>query len=140
QAESLLTQAETELAGLRLARARSLNYLSVLVGGALPEAMPQPPSLSAQTMEMTFAAGLPSALLNLRPDILAAEESLRAARANIGAARAAFFPTISLTGILGFASGELDTLFENDNFNWSVGPTLNLPIFDFGRRSGNLSV
>ena len=139
QAESLLTQAETELAGLRLSRSRSANFLAVLVGGVLPETA-QPLPLAEQDGFPRLAAGLPSDLLTLRPDILAAEETLRAARANVGAARAAFLPTISLTGTLGFASGELDSLFENDSFNWSVGPTLNLPIFDFGRRKGNLTV
>ncbi|WBX84496.1 efflux transporter outer membrane subunit [Sphingosinicella microcystinivorans] len=139
QAESLLTQAETELAGLRLSRSRNANFLAVLVGGVLPETA-QPLPLAEQDGFPRLAAGLPSDLLTLRPDILAAEETLRAARANVGAARAAFFPTISLTGTLGFASGELDSLFENDSFNWSVGPTLNLPIFDFGRRKGNLTV
>jgi multidrug efflux system outer membrane protein len=139
QAESLLTQAETELAGLRLSRSRNANFLAVLVGGPLPETSPPLP-LAEQDGFPRLAAGLPSELLTLRPDILAAEETLRAARANIGAARAAFFPTISLTGTLGFASGELDSLFENGSFNWSVGPSLNLPIFDFGRRKGNLTV
>lgn len=139
QAESLLTQAETELAGLRLSRSRNANFLAVLVGGALPETAPPLP-LAEQDGFPRLAAGLPSDLLTLRPDILAAEETLRAARANIGAARAAFFPTISLTGTLGFASGELDSLFDNGSFNWSVGPALNLPIFDFGRRKGNLTV
>lgn len=139
QAESLLTQAETELAGLRLSRSRNANFLAVLVGGPLPETE-APLPLGEQDGFPRLAAGLPSDLLTLRPDILAAEETLRAARANIGAARAAFFPTISLTGTLGFASGELDSLFDNGSFNWSVGPALNLPIFDFGRRKGNLTV
>lgn len=139
QAESLLTQAETELAGLRLSRSRNANFLAVLVGGPLPETE-APLPLGEQDGFPRLAAGLPSDLLTLRPDILAAEETLRAARANIGAARAAFFPTISLTGTLGFASGELNSLFDNGSFNWSVGPALNLPIFDFGRRKGNLTV
>src|SRR3546814_1293180 len=75
-----------------------------------------------------------------RPDILAAEERLRAARANIGAARAAFFPSISLTGSIGFASTDLGNLIGNDGLNWSFGPSINLPIFDWGAREGNLSV
>src|SRR3546814_8970951 len=74
-----------------------------------------------------------------RPDILAAEERLRAARANIGAARAAFFPSISLTGSIGFASTDLGNLIGNDGLNWSFGPSINLPIFDWGAREGNLS-
>src|SRR3546814_1216927 len=75
-----------------------------------------------------------------RPDVLAAEERLRAARANVGAARAAFFPTISLTGSLGFASTALDNLFSDDGLSWSFGPSISLPIFDWGGRQGNLTV
>src|SRR3546814_6132163 len=75
-----------------------------------------------------------------RPDVLAAEERLRAARANVGAARAAFFPTISLTGSLGFASTALDNLFSDDGLSWSFGPSISLPIFDWGGRPGNLTV
>lgn len=140
QAESLLTQAETELAGLRLAKAQSDNFLTVLVGGPIAEALPQPLSLASQKNGTTIAAGLPSELLVARPDVLAAEERLRAARANIGAARAAFFPSISLTGNAGFASSELDGLFGGDNFTWSFGPSISLPIFNWGALQGNLTV
>ncbi|WP_324749768.1 efflux transporter outer membrane subunit [Sphingomonas sp. LY54] len=140
QAESLLTQAETELAGLRLARAQSDNFLAVLTGGPVPTDLPAPLPLAEQKSGITIAAGLPSDLLVVRPDILAAEERLRAARANIGAARAAFFPSISLTGNLGFASTDLGNLVGSDGFSWSFGPSISLPIFDWGRRKGNLSV
>ncbi|RIA45514.1 multidrug efflux system outer membrane protein [Hephaestia caeni] len=140
QSESLLTQAETELAGLRLAKAQSENSLAVLTGGSLPAALPPALPLAKQKNGAVIAAGLPSELMVTRPDILAAEERLRAARANIGAARAAFFPSISLTGNLGFASTALDNLLGNDGLSWSFGPTINLPIFDGGRRSGNLTV
>jgi multidrug efflux system outer membrane protein len=85
-------------------------------------------------------AGLPSDLLTTRPDILAAEQRLRAARANIGAARAAFFPSITLTGSYGYASMELNDLLQDDGRIWSFGPTIDVPIFDFGRRRGNLTV
>lgn len=140
QAETLLTQAETELAGLRLSKARGDNFLSVLVGGAIPGDLPAALTLAAQANPAPLAAGLPSDLLVVRPDIAAAEERLRAARANIGAARAAFFPTISLTGSAGFASSELDSLVGDDSFGWSFGPSIRLPIFDFGRNKANLSV
>src|SRR3546814_12285204 len=79
-------------------------------------------------------------LMVTRPDILAAEEKLRAARANIGAARAAFFPSISLTGSIGFASTDLGNLIGNEGLSWSFGPSISLPIFDWGARKGNLSV
>src|SRR3546814_6284687 len=75
-----------------------------------------------------------------RPYIWAAEEKLRAARANIGAARAAFFPSISLTGSIGFASTALGNLIGNEGLSWSFGPSNSLPIFDWGARKGNLSV
>lgn len=140
QAESLLTQAETELASLRLTRAQSDNFLVVLVGGPIAEDLPAPLPLAQQASTVTLAAGLPSDLLVARPDIIGAEENLRAARANIGAARAAFFPTISLTGSFGFASTQLDDLVGSDQRSWSFGPTISLPIFDFGRLKGNLTV
>lgn len=140
QAESLLTQAETELAALHLAKAQSDNFLAVLTGGLMPANLPAALPLAAQKSGPAIAAGLPSDLLVTRPDILASEENLRASRANIGAARAAFFPSISLTGSLGFASTALDNLFGNDGFSWSFGPSISLPIFDHGRLKGNLTV
>lgn len=140
QAESLLTQAETELAGLRLTKTQSDNALMVLVGGPITTALPDALPLAQQSSPVTLGAGLPSELLVSRPDILAAEEQLRASRANIGAARAAFFPSISLTGSFGFASSELTNLVGANGRAWSFGPSINLPIFDFGRKRANLSV
>lgn len=140
QAESLLTQAETELAGLRLTKAQSDNFLAVLLGGPVPVGRAAPLTLADQKNGTVIAAGLPSELMVARPDILAAEERLRAARANIGAARAAFFPSISLTGSIGFASNDLGDLIGSEGLNWSFGPSISLPIFDWGARKGNLSV
>ena len=140
QSETLLTQAETQLASLKLGRAQSENFLAVLVGGAMPADLPPAVSLAAQSTPPALLAGMPSDLLVARPDILAAEEQLRAARANVGAARAAFFPSISLTGNIGFASSALDGLFTNNGLTWGFGPTISLPIFDFGRNKGNLTV
>jgi outer membrane protein, multidrug efflux system len=141
QAESLLTQAQTELAGLRLARARNENALAVLVGGTVPAPLPAAVPLEQQVTAQTLAPGLPSELMTARPDILSAEERLRAARADIGAARAAFFPSISLTGNFGFASTELSGLFGSDGLTWSLGPaSVTLPIFNRGRLRGNLTV
>ncbi len=140
QAETLLTQAEAELAGLRLTRAQNQNLLAVLVGGPIGDDLPMPRSLANQVGATALSAGLPSNLLESRPDIRAAEESLIAARANIGAARAAFFPSILLTGSSGYASTDLDSLLGTDGRSWSFGPAINLPIFDFGRRRANLDV
>lgn len=140
QAETLLTQAETELAALRFTKAQNDNLLATLVGRVITDPLPEPLPLAEQTRLETLAAGLPSDLLANRPDIVAAELRLRAARANIGAARAAFFPSITLTGNYGYASTELDELVGENRRTWSYGPTINLPIFDFGARRGNLTV
>ena len=112
----------------------------MLVGGTVPDALPDGLPLESQADDRRLAAGLPSDLLLVRPDIIAAEEQLRAARANIGAARAAFFPTISLTGNAGFASDSLDDLFSGSGFGWSFGPTISLPIFDWGAREADLDL
>ena len=140
QAESLLTQAEAELAALRLTQARAENALAVLVGGLIDQPLPNALPLAQQLNGVALAAGLPSELLGARPDIIAAEEQLRAANANIGAARAAFFPSISLTGDIGFASTELSKLVGGDSRTWSYGPSINLPIFNLGGKRGNLTV
>ena len=140
QAETLLTQAETELASLHLTKAQSDNLLAVLVGGPMDGPLPPSIPLAQQASTTSLAAGLPSELLIARPDIVAAEERLRAARANIGAARAAFFPSITLTGSYGYASGELENLVGNDGNTWSFGPAISLPLFDYGRRRGALTV
>ncbi|RKF23320.1 efflux transporter outer membrane subunit [Altericroceibacterium spongiae] len=140
QAEGLLTTAEQQVAAERLSSAQLRNQLQVLVGGTIPEDMPEGQKLAEQAPTIYLDAGLPSDLMLVRPDIISAEETLRAARANIGAARAAFFPSISLTGSAGFASSELDGLFKGDSFTWSAGPSINLPIFDWGAREADLGL
>ena len=140
QTETLLTQAETELAALRRQRAQTENALGVLVGGPIPADLPPPIALEKQGLDGRIGAGLPSLLLASRPDVLSAEHSLRAANANIGAARAAFFPTINLTGAFGFASLDLENLFDKGSQAWNYGGTLSLPLFDFGRNKANLDV
>jgi len=140
QAESLLAQAEAALAGLRLTQVQIDNALLVLVGGPVTQTLPAPRPLEQQTNSTLMAAGLPSELLLARPDVLAAEERLRSAEASIGAARAAFFPSISLTSSLGFASSALNTLVGNDGFTWSYGPSLLAPIFNRGRLRGNVAI
>ena len=92
------------------------------------------------TQQNVFTAGLPSDLLNNRPDVKAAEYNLSAAGANIGAAKARLFPTISLTGSAGYASTDLSDLFKSGGFVWSIGPSLDLPIFDWGTRRANVKI
>ena len=140
QVETLLTQAQTELANLQLQRAQTRNTLEFLVGGPVPAPLPSPLPLQGQGIIENITAGLPSDLLINRPDILEAEEQLRAANADVGAARAAFFPRISLTGALGLASSALGGLFSGDAFAWSFGGGASVPIFDAGRNRGNLDV
>lgn len=141
QSETLLTQAQTELAALRRSRAQARNQLEVLVGGPVEGPLPDPLPLLDQGMSDQLGAGLPSDLLLNRPDILEAEQQLRGANANIGAARAAFFPKITLTGSGGYESIELKNGVGQDGVSWSLGPaSLTLPIFDFGRNQGNLDV
>ena len=140
QAESLLAQAEAALARLRLTQAQVNNLLFVLVGGPVPQPLPEPLPLTQQTSPTALAAGLPSELMLARPDVLAAEERLRGAEANIGAARAAFFPSISLTGAFGYASSALSSLVGNSGMAWNYGPSLFAPIFNRGRLRGNVAI
>lgn len=138
QAETLLSQAQTLGAQLEQARAAQLHALTVLVGSA-PAPLPADARLN-DAMLRDLQAGLPSDLLTRRPDIVAAEHRLKASHANIGAARAAFFPRIALTGSLGTASAELSGLFEPGSKAWSFSPVLSLPIFDAGRNRAGLDL
>jgi multidrug efflux system outer membrane protein len=118
--------------------AQDINALNLLVG-APADATLLPTSLDdAVTGLSPLPAGLPSEVLLRRPDVLQAEHTLRAANANIGAARAAFFPSISLTGAVGTASTELSDLFKSNTDTWSFTPSLSLPIFQGGRLLANL--
>ncbi|MET0268923.1 MAG: efflux transporter outer membrane subunit [Sphingomonas sp.] len=134
----LQTQAEVELAELQRTTEQSRNLLTVLVGGPIAATLPEPRPLADAGQFRGLEPGLPSDLLTDRPDVLEAEFNLRAANANIGAARAAFFPQISLTGTYGFASPALGDLFQGSKKAWSYGGTLGLPIFDWGRRRAEL--
>lgn len=140
QAEALVQSALAELARYDRQGKQARNALTLLVGEPLPSNLPAPQSLSAQTLLEDFSAGLPSQLIERRPDILAAEKDLQAENANIGAARAAFFPRISLTGAFGTVSTELSGLFDPGSSSWSFMPQITLPIFDAGRNAANLDV
>ncbi|MCP3101508.1 efflux transporter outer membrane subunit [Myxococcus sp. K15C18031901] len=142
-----LRTAETQVLAGRFAlelylrqKAQADNALVLLVGQSLPEGLPEPMSLSQQPLLAELPAGLPSDLLERRPDILAAEHQLKAANANIGAARAAFFPSITLTATGGTTSTELSGLFGSGTGVWSFLPQLNLPLFAGGRLEANLDM
>ncbi len=138
QARSLLEGARVTLAQQQRQRALDENALVLLAGQPLPSALPAGASFSTATLGPDLPAGLPSDLLTHRPDIRQAEQQLIAANANIGAARAAFFPKISLTGSAGSISSELSGLFKGGSFAWTLAPQLLLPIFDAGRNQANL--
>ncbi len=140
QAAALLTQAETQLAELRRMVAQSQNLLTVLVGGPITGPLPAGRTLSDQNQFAAIEPGLPSALLVNRPDVLQAEQQLRAANANIGAARAAFLPSISLTGLAGFVSPALSSLIDGNSRQYQVQGAALLPIFDWGRRNAQLKL
>jgi multidrug efflux system outer membrane protein len=139
QVQTLLTQAQTLGAQLRQARAAALNALTLLTGASVN--LPTTENFSdTYGMPVELRAGLPSDLLLQRPDIIAAEHQLAAANANIGAARAAFFPRVALTASFGTASAKFDGLFAADSQAWVFSPSISLPIFDGGSRRNNLSL
>jgi multidrug efflux system outer membrane protein len=137
--ETLVQSARVSVLQLQRQQAQARNALTLLVGRPLGD-LPEGSDLSSQNVVTSIPAGLPSDLLTNRPDIRAAESRLVAANANIGAARAAFFPRISLTAALGTASTALSGLFDAGSMSWSFTPQLALPIFDAGRNRGNLDL
>lgn len=143
QAQSLAQSARATYAQQLRTRAQDENALALLLGAPVPpEALAPPaqakPGLESAAPMADVPAGLPSDLLTERPDIRAAEHQLIAANANIGAARAAFFPRITLTSAIGSTSSEFDQLFHSGTKAWSFAPQLTLPIFDAGRNMANL--
>ncbi len=140
QADSLVQSARADLATLTSQVARDENALTLLVGKALPPEALNGASLSAQKELPDVPTGLPSEALLKRPDVLSAEHLLQAANANIGAARANFFPRITLTGSLGSSSPTLSGLFDSGSRTWSFSPGITLPIFDGGLNIANLKV
>jgi multidrug efflux system outer membrane protein len=137
QARTTYDQARSDIAEATTLIAQDRNALNLLAGTTLDGAL-LPAALDSPATLDNLPANLPSDILLRRPDIAAAEHQLIAANANIGAARAAFFPNISLTASLGTLSLGLSNLFGNGSGSWSVAPSLTQPIFDFGRNKGNL--
>lgn len=141
QAESLTEAARATFAQQQRQRALDENALTLLLGQQIPSQLLtsiQGAKLAETTPMADIPAGLPSDLLARRPDIRAAEQQLIAANANIGAARAAFFPSISLTAQYGSVSNELSNLFKSGTWGFNIGPSINLPIFTGGRLTANL--
>ena len=138
QAQSSLEGAKVSLAQLNRQRTQDENALALLLGQAIPVDLPTGLALTGQGLVPEVPAGLPSELLIRRPDVRQAEQQLLANNANIGAARAAFFPRIALTASAGVASNDLETLFSNGAAAWAFMPQLLMPIFDAGRNQANL--
>jgi len=138
QAEGQVRQAEADHAMRTRALAEARNALQLLVGAPLPGDLPAAIPLMDQPIRTQLPAGLPSDLLANRPDIRQAEHELVAANADVGAARAAFFPRISLTALFGFTSLALDQLFDGASRTWSFSPQVSQPIFHGGSLRGEL--
>ncbi|MEO5736087.1 MAG: efflux transporter outer membrane subunit [Variovorax sp.] len=138
-ANSLTETARATYAQQQRTRLQDENALALLLGAPVPtEALAGARGLAGATPMPDVPAGLPSDLLIERPDIRAAEQQLIAANANIGAARAAFFPKVSLTTSVGTASTQFSGLFDSGTKAWSFAPQITLPIFDAGRNQANL--
>lgn len=134
QSYALVTQAEVQLAELRRSHGQAVQLLQFLVGTPLPTTLPAGRPLEPDAQLARLQPGLPSALLEARPDVRLAEQQLRAANANIGAARALYFPLIALTGAGGYASSSLSGLVSDSNRVWSFGAGAVLPLLDWGAR------
>lgn len=140
QAQSLLESARADAAALARQAANARNALAVLVGRPLALPAPTGAALDDLPLPPSLPPGLPSSVLLNRPDVLQAEQTLVAANANIGAARAAFFPRITLVGAFGVASNDVDDLFDGDRRAWSFVPSIAQPLFAGGRLSSSLDV
>ena len=140
QSALLVWQAQTQMAELRRTTEQARNALAVLVDGPVITALPTGRSIADQALFGPIDPGLPSDLLTNRPDVRQAEQNLRVANANIGAARAAFFPTINLTGSYGYESPALGNLFKSASQAWLFGGSVDLPIFDWGQRKARLDL
>ncbi len=140
QAETLVQQTRSDVANDATTVAQDKNALDLVAGAPVPDAL-LPSALGDQTMTLTeLPAGLPSEVLLARPDVLQAEDQLKAQNAQIGAARAAFFPSITLTGSGGGTSTSLSTLFKGASGVWTFAPQITLPIFAGGANVANLDL
>lgn len=140
RAEAQVASAEADLRARERAVSRAGNALRLVVGTDFPDGLPPALTLAEQPVTTRLPAGLPSDLLLNRPDIRQAERTLAAANADVGAARAAFFPRLSLTATFGLASPSLNALFDSPHTSWSFSPRLVFPIFDGGRLDAELDL
>ena len=140
QAQISVETARNDVANYKTQVAQAKNLLNLLVGQQVPDNLMPNQRVTRITSASAIGSGLPSDLLNNRPDVRAAEYKLSAAGANIGAAKARLFPTISLTGTAGYASTDLSDLFKSGSFVWGLGPSLDIPIFDWGTRKANIKI
>ncbi len=139
QAQTSVDAARVDIARFTSQVAQDENALALLIGSPVPADL-LPSGLSEILALKELSAGLPSEVLQRRPDIMQAEHLLQAANANIGAARAAFFPSITLTTSIGLSSDQLSGLFKGGTGTWTFIPQITLPIFDAGRNRANLKV
>ena len=140
QAEQILATAEDAIAQQKTALAQDENLIRLLVGGDVDRALLPAGLAEVAPSVVGLGAGVSSEILLRRPDVIEAEYGLRAANADIGVARAQLFPSISLTGLLGFASDALSSLFDSGSFSWSAGGDVTAPIFDAGGRRAGVAV
>lgn len=140
QAESALDAARANLAQYQRQLEQDTHALTLVLGQGIPADLPPAMDINTEGLLAAIPEGLPSDLLTHRPDILSAEHNLRAANANIGAARAAFFPSIQLTAFGGTASNRLNGLFRGGSGSWSFAPSITLPIFAGGQNVANLDL
>ncbi len=138
QAESSLETARLAVLTAQTNVLKAQNTLQLLLGSPIPMELMPDSAIKGITNANVLNAGLPSELLFYRPDVASAEYNLKAAGANINAARAAYFPQITLGGTLGFGSSSIDNLFDGNT--WSFGPSISVPIFDGGARRANYEV
>ncbi|MPQ77565.1 efflux transporter outer membrane subunit [Hydrogenovibrio sp. JE_KL2] len=144
QAEAELASVQVSLYKLREQRDLQRHALSLLLGESPEKILQDSEKPDGKKFKdhqvLSVPMGVPSDLLLRRPDVVAAEQNLIAANANIGVARASLFPSISLTGLLGVQSESLSNLFKDDAFNWNVGASLTAPIFDYGKRRADVEI
>lgn len=140
QAEGQVASAEAIKIANKRALEQARNALRQLVGSEIPNDFPEPDLLSDQSVNTSLPAGLPSDLLLHRPDILQAEQNLIAANEDIGAARAAYFPRISLTTSIGYVSQDVRNLVGSGYETWSIAPQVTLPILQGGRLDAELEL